>query len=61
MSDVQPARRRVNIFLVIAVVLFVIALFAAKGHDLANFGWDAWLIAGFISLCLCWLFPTAVV
>jgi hypothetical protein len=59
MSD-QP-RRRVNIFLIFAIALFVIALFAAKGHDLLAFGWNSWMIAGFISVCLMWLFPNAVV
>jgi hypothetical protein len=64
MSDAPTRRGPIlarNIFLIIALVLFIIAPFASKGSDLANFGTIPWLISGFISLTLAWLFPSAIV
>jgi hypothetical protein len=40
----------------LGILCLVAAIFAAKGHDLFEYGWPEWLCTGFISFGLHWWF-----
>jgi hypothetical protein len=52
----QRRRRLIPLFILLGILCLVAAIFAAKGHDLFEYGWPEWLCTGFISFGLHWWF-----